>query len=114
MDRIASELFGLEYPLSADELVGSETLQSLQSTSEVVGRDEVGEMAAKLVVAFVVEAPNGGVLDGPVHSLDLSVGPWMLRLGRTVLDVVPGAGEFEGVGPEKFAVCDGFLDERDS
>ena len=105
---------GLGSPCFADEFIGCEAFEGFESAAEVVGRDEVGEMAAKLVVAFVVEAPNGGVLDGAVHSLDLSVGPWMLGLGRTVLDVVPGAGEFEGVGPEKFAVCDGFLDERDS
>ena len=35
----------------------------------------------KLTVALMVEAPDGCVLDGSVHSFDLSVGPWVLYLG---------------------------------
>ena len=87
-----SEALSLGSPGFADELIGCEAFEGFESAAEVVSRDEVGEMAAKLVMAFVVEAPNGGVLDGPVHSLDLPVGPRMLRLGRTMFDVVPGAG----------------------
>ena len=64
----------------------------------------------KLLVALIVEAPDGRVLDGSVHSFDPSVGPWVLYLGGTVIDVVPRAGEFERVGPEEFAVCD--VDQR--
>jgi len=66
----------------------------------------------KLLVALIVEAPDGRVLDGSVHSFDLSVGPWVLYLGGTVVDVIPRAGELERVGPEQFAVCDGLLDQR--
>lgn len=44
--------------------------------------------------------------------LDLAIGPWMFGLGRAVLDVVRGAGVFEGMCPEEFAVCDGFPDQR--
>ncbi|RWL15152.1 MAG: hypothetical protein E5X64_31090 [Mesorhizobium sp.] len=54
-------------------------------------------MPAELVVFLVVEAFDGGVLDGP----------WMLGLGRAVLDVVPGAGQFEGMAQKRspFAIA---------
>jgi hypothetical protein len=55
----------------------------------------------KLIVAFIVEASDGGILDGSVHPLDLTVGPWMLRLGRAVLDIAGGAGVFEGAWAQK-------------
>ena len=42
----------------------------------------------ELVVAFVVEAFDGCLLDGPVHPLDLTVGPRMVRFGEPVLDLV--------------------------
>ena len=89
-----------------------EAFESFQSSSEVVGGDETGEMLSELVVALIVEAPDGGVLDGAVHSLDLTVGPRMLGPGGAVLDVVLGAGVFESMGPEALAVGDGLFDER--
>jgi hypothetical protein len=39
-------------------------------------------------VAVVMEALDGGFLDGAVHPLYLSVGPRVVRFGETVLDVV--------------------------
>jgi hypothetical protein len=39
-------------------------------------------------VAVVVEALHGGFLDRAVHSLDLAVGPRMVRLGEPVLDAI--------------------------
>ena len=110
MERIECEAFGLIGPCLADELVGREALEGLEPAAEVVSRDEVGEMPAELVMALVVEALDGRLLDGPVHPLDLTVGPRMLGLGRAVLNVVGGAGIFEGMRPETFAVGDGFLD----
>ena len=59
-------------------------------------------MLAELIVALVVEAFDRGVLDRAVHPLGLSIGPMMLGLSRTVLDVVRGAGIFEGVRPVTF------------
>lgn len=64
-------------------------------------------------MAFIVEASDGGILDGSVHPLDLTVGPWMLRSGRAVLDIAGGAGVFEGMGPEAFAIGDRLFDQRD-
>lgn len=52
-------------------------------------------MAAKLIVTVVVEAFDGGVLDCPVHPLDLAVGPGMVGLGEAVLDPVRLADRVE-------------------
>lgn len=77
--------FGLRRPCLADELVGGDALERIEPAAEVVGGNDVGEMLAELVVALVVEAPDGGVLDGSVHPLDLAVGPGVSCLGRAVL-----------------------------
>lgn len=98
-------------PRLADVLVGCEALEGLEPAGEVIRRDEIGEMAAKLVVALVVKALDGGVLDGAVHPFDLTVGPRVPGLGGPVFDVVCGAGIFESMRPEALAICDGLLDE---
>src|SRR5215212_6988800 len=74
----------------ADELMGSEAAQPLQTAAEVVGADEVVEVARELCVAVVVIAPDRRVLDGPVHPLNLAIGPGMIDLREAVLDAVPG------------------------
>lgn len=81
----------------ADELVGREAFEGLQSSPEVVGFDEVLEVPSQLVVAVVVEALDGGVLDGAVHPLHLSVGPRMIDFGEPVLDAVLVANPVEDV-----------------
>lgn len=111
LELIKLEAFGLCGPNHADGLIGCEAFEGLAPATEVVGRDEVGKVLAELVVAFVIEAPDSRILDGPVHPLDLAVGPRVPCLGRSVLDVVRGASVFEGMGPEAFAVCDGLLDQ---
>lgn len=54
-------------------------------------------MAAKLVVIVIVVALDGGLLDGPVHSFDLAVGPGMIGLGEPVFDAVFATGAVEDV-----------------
>jgi len=59
------------------------------------------------------------VLDGPVHSLDLAVGPGMARLGQAMLNAALLAGPREGVqaveprlvahGPVRLSFGFGFL-----
>lgn len=61
---------------------------ALQMNSEVLESLE-SAVLAELVVAFIVEAFDGGILDGSVHPLDLIVGPRILRLGRAVLAAQP-------------------------
>ncbi len=52
-------------------------------------------MRAQLVVAFVIEAFDGRLLDRPVHSLDLTIGPRMVWLGQAVLDPICLADHIE-------------------
>jgi hypothetical protein len=53
-------------------------------------------MNSQLIVSFV-EAAFGRTLDGAVHPLGLTVRPGMLGLGQPMIDIVEGAGIFEGV-----------------
>src|SRR5215510_1631924 len=100
MERIESESFWLFRPDFADVLVGCETLEGLETLGEVVSGHEVCEVNSKLVMGFVVEALDGRLLDGAVHPLDLAIGPRVLGLGQTMIDVVASARHFEGRGPE--------------
>jgi hypothetical protein len=54
-------------------------------------------MGAQLVVALVVVALDGRVLERAVHPLDLAVGPGVVGLGQPVLDAVLLARVVEGV-----------------
>ena len=70
---INPEPFESGCPLFTDEFVGCQTLEGLEPAAEVVCIDEVGEVLPQLRVIVIVEALDGGFLDGPVHSLDLAV-----------------------------------------
>ena len=110
MDWIEFESSGFDCPSFADELVGCEAFEDLQSPSEIVGADEVGEMPAELIMAFVVVAFDGRVLDGSVHPFDLTVIRYVIRrrlavrlfpkgrrrYGEPILDT--GRREHEGAG----------------
>ena len=63
----------------------------------IVGIDEQVQMRSKLVVAVVVVALDRRILDGAVHPLDLPVGPRMVHLGQSMLDVVLVADAVEDV-----------------
>jgi hypothetical protein len=95
-ERINREAFGAGSPGFANELVGREALEGFEPAAEVVSRDEVGEMLAELVMAFIVDALDRCVFYGSVHSLDLTVGPRVLRFGGPMVDVILCTGEFEG------------------
>ena len=51
-------------------------------------------------MAVVEVALHRSFLDGPVHALDLPVGPGMVGLGEPVVDVVGLAGAVEGMSTE--------------
>ena len=53
MDWIESESFGLGCPEFADELVRGEAFEGLETASEVVGIDEVGEVRFELLMVIV-------------------------------------------------------------
>ena len=73
MDWIEPETLRFFCPNFADELIRREAFEGLQPAGEVVGRHTVGGMSAELVMALVIEAFDGRILDGPVHALDLPV-----------------------------------------
>jgi hypothetical protein len=62
-----------------------------------------------LIVGFIEVAFDGCVLDGAVHPFDLTVRPRMLGLGQPMIDIVEGAGVFEGMREEGPPVGDHLL-----
>ena len=54
-------------------------------------------MGFELPMLVVMEAFDGGVLDGAVHPLHLAVGPRVLHLGEAMLDPVLPAPHVEHV-----------------
>ena len=101
-------------PHRADVFVRCEPFEGLESSGEVVGSDEVGEMLPEVLMCVVVEALDGGFFEGSVHTFDLAVGPGMFRLGEAVVDIGFGTGELEGMSAEEFAALEGELDLRRS
>ena len=95
MDRVDDESFRFYCPSFADELVGREPLQGVETTAEVIRGDEALKRGSELIVVVIVEALDGRVPYGAVHALDLAVGPWMLRLCQPVFDIVGLAGSIE-------------------
>jgi len=61
MNRSAS------YVQHLQNLVGREALEGLQSSVEIVGAEEVGEMPRELIVVIVVITLDDRVLDRSVH-----------------------------------------------
>ena len=98
LEWIEGESFGLFRPDLADVFVRREPFEGLEALGEVVGADEVGEMAAELIVGFMVEALDSRLLDGAVHVLDLTVGPGMLGPGEAVIDIVARARHHKSGG----------------
>ena len=91
---------------------GVRPLRVLRRLAKLLGVDEVAQMSSQLIVGLVEVAFNGCVLDRAVHSFDLPIGPWMLGLCQPVIDVVLGAGVFEGVRPNGLSSLQGGLDVR--
>lgn len=52
-------------------------------------------------MGLVVEAFDGRFLESPIHTLDLPIGPGMLRFGAAMLDEVLFACIGEGMDPEE-------------
>ncbi len=75
--------------------VGCQTIQGLEPAGEIISGHEIGEMRAQLIVTVVMETLDGGLLDGAVHPLDLTIGPGMIGLRQSVLDSVRLADHVE-------------------
>ncbi len=114
LERVENESFKLRSPTFANVFKGREHLQGFEPASEVIGSDEVREMLLKLLMALVVEALDCGILDNPVHSLNLAVDPRVLWFGQPMVDIVSRTGEFKSVSTEERAVCDGLFDLANS
>ena len=57
-------------------------------------------MAAKPVMAIVVETLDGRLLDRAIHALSLTVGPGMVRLRQTVFDAMSPTRPVKRVTPK--------------
>ena len=88
MDRIDFESFWLGCPGFADVFVRRETSQCFEATAKIVCADKVVEVRFELLMVVVMVSFDGGILDGPVHSFDLTIGPGMFQFGETVLNSV--------------------------
>ena len=77
--------------------VGCEAAQGLQPAAVVIGVHEELKVLPELVVAVVVVAFDGGILDGAVHAFDLAVGPGVVGLGKPVLDAMLATDLVEAV-----------------
>ena len=113
MDRVQDESVRLGYPDLADVFVRCKAAEGLEPACGFAGCHEVRQVGAQLVMAVVMEALDGRVLDGSVHSLDLAVcrdnspldcylilqTPRMVGIGRPVRDPIGLAGHVEAHGP---------------
>lgn len=70
MDWIEVESFGFYCASFADERLGREAFDGLQSLAEIVGADEVVEVAFELRMAVVVAALHDRVFYRAVHPFD--------------------------------------------
>ncbi len=73
-------------PEFTEVFIGRQSFEGLESSGEVVGSEEVGQVSFELVMGVVEVALHRSVLDGPVHALDLPVGPRVVGLGEAVFD----------------------------
>jgi hypothetical protein len=92
MDWVESKsLWGMR-PEFAEVFVGSEPFECLESSSEVVGFEEVGQVRFELFVGVVKVALDRGILDGSIHALDLSVRSGMVGFGKPLFFLRSGKG----------------------
>ena len=83
MGWIDGEAVRLFCPAFADVLERGQSLEGLETLAEVVGIDEGRKVGAKLVVVFVVVAPDGRLFERAVYPFDLTVGPgWFGLVSR--------------------------------
>ena len=75
LDRDDDEPLRLGCPYCKDAFVGREAIQGIPSECEAIGREEVGERCARLIVTVVAEQSHSRVLDRSVHPLHLTIRP---------------------------------------
>src|SRR5579871_275159 len=100
MDWIKSKSVGVFLPGFADEFIRGKASKRFESSGEVVSCHEISQVLAKLSVAVIVEAVNGGLFDGAIHAFDLSVGPRVIGFGQAMIDSMPKANPVKRVPTE--------------
>src|SRR5215470_7540349 len=113
MERVESESSGLFCPELTDSFEGRQASKALEPLGEVVGIEERRQMRAQAVVRVVVEPPNRCLLDGPVHSFDLAVGPRVIEFCQAMVDAELRAGQVEGMGAKGPSVTQQLPNFRD-
>jgi len=101
MERVDGESEWAFLPLLADELIGGKSSKGLEALGEVVGHEKGLEMLFELLVSLVIVPFDRSVLEGPVHALNLPIGPRMLWPGPAMFDVVLFAGPSKSMDSEK-------------
>jgi len=56
-------------------MIGCKTFEGVQPSAEIIGIDEVCEMALELLVVIIVVSLDGSFFDRSVHSFDLAFCP---------------------------------------
>jgi hypothetical protein len=100
MDWVKSKFVRVLSPELEEEFVGHKAFERLESSCEVVGSEEVGQVRFELVMGVVEVSLHRSVLNGPVHALDLPVGPGMVGFGQAVLDSMNETEPVEGMAAE--------------
>jgi hypothetical protein len=59
---------------------------------------------------MITVAPDSRFLDHPVHALDLTIRPRVVRFGQTMLDIVLCAGQYEGMAAKEVFLGEQLLD----
>jgi hypothetical protein len=67
-------------------------VKAVEATGAIAGYDEVLEVPSAPLMAVVVEALDGGVVDRAIHPLDLAVRRGRADAGEAVLDVMVERG----------------------
>jgi len=75
-------------PSVADVFIWSSPLQRLEPFGKVVCLYESVKVLTQLRVALVEVAIHGLVFDGPMHSFNLPIRPWMVGFGQPVLNTM--------------------------
>jgi hypothetical protein len=83
--RFFLEEFPLCVPSFSDELCWRESFEGLEPSGAVVGFDEQIQVSAPQVVVIVEIAFDCGLVDRPVHALDLTIRPRVVGFGQAVL-----------------------------
>lgn len=73
MQCVQGEPFRLVWPLFADELIGRVAFEGVEAASETVCVEEVGQMAAKLLMVVIADALD--VQPSPFPRVDFGPQP---------------------------------------